>query len=230
MTTALTLITDAMAQANLTESGQSLPSEEAQTGLRALNRLMGKWSQMRLLIPALAQYTVTLTGAGSYTIGPTGVVVGLRPIKVLSVTATDSFGTDYHVAIRTQEQWDAIAVKAVDGGPPSEVWYQPLTGDGKLWVYPRSNGYTLQLDAQALVASFASLSTDLTLPEGYEAAIVPSLADELCSTYGVQTPGDVLRRAAGAVRALKRTNSEPIRADHDLAEIGRNSFIIERGY
>lgn len=230
MTTALTLITDAMAQANLTETGQALPAEEAQTGLRALNRLMGKWSQMRLLIPALTQYTVTLTGAGSYTIGPTGDVVGLRPIKVLGVTATDAAGTDYPVHIRTQEQWDAIAVKAVDGGPPSEVWYQPLTGNGKLWVYPRSSGYTLQLDAQALVASFAGLSTDLTLPEGYEAAIIPSLADELCSTYGVQTPGDVLRRAAGAVRALKRTNSEPIRANHDLAGIGRNSYIIERGY
>ena len=230
MTTALTLITDAMAQANLTESGQSLPSEEAQTGLRALNRLMGKWSQMRLLIPALAQYTVTLNGAASYTIGPTGVVVGLRPIKVLSATATDAAGTDYEVHLRTQEQWDAIPLKDVDGGPPDQVWYQPTLGNGRLWVYPRSTGYTLQLDAQALVASFPSLTTDLTLPEGYEAAIVPSLADELCSTYGVQTPGDVLRRAAGAVRALKRTNSEPIRADHDLAEIGRNSFIIERGY
>lgn len=230
MTTALTLITDAMAQANLTEAGQSLPAEEAQTGLRALNRLMGKWSQMRLLNPALTQYSVPLTGAGSYTIGPTGAVVGLRPIKVLSVTATDTAGTEYEVHLRTQEQWDAIAVKATTGGPPSEVWYQPLVTNGRLWVYPVSTGYTLQLDALALVASFPSLTTDLTLPEGYEAAIVPTLADELCSTYGVQTPGDVLRRAAGAVRALKRTNAEPIRTDHDLAEIGRNSFIIERGY
>jgi hypothetical protein len=230
MTTALTLITDAMAQANLTEAGQSLPAEEAQTGLRALNRLMGKWSQMRLMIPALAQYSVTLTGASSYTIGPTGAVVGLRPIKVLSVTATDANGTDYEVKVRTQDQWDAIAVKDMTGGPPSEVWYQPLLGNGRLWVYPKSNGYTLNVDAQALVASFPSLSTDLTLPDGYEAAIVPTLADELCSSYGVQTPGDVLRRAAGAVRALKRTNSEPIRADHDLADIGRNTFIIERGY
>lgn len=230
MTTALTLITDAMAQANLTEAGQSLPAEEAQIGLRALNRLMGKWSQMRLLIPALTTYSVTLTGAASYTIGPSGAVVGLRPIKVLGVTATDANGTDYPVDIRTQEQWNAIPLKTVDGGPPSEVWFQPTLTNGTLWVYPRSDGYTLKVDAQALVASFASLSTDLTLPEGYEAAIIPSLADELCSTYGVQTPGDVLRRAAGAVRALKRTNSEPIRADHDLAGIGRNSYIIERGY
>ena len=230
MTTALTLITDAMAQANLTEAGQSLPAEEAQTGLRALNRLMGKWSQMRLLIPALTQYSVPLTGAGSYTIGPTGAVVGLRPIKALSVTATDTAGTEYEVRLRTQDQWDAIALKDITGGPPLEVWYQPLIGNGRLWVYPKSTDYTLQLDALSLLASFPSLTTDLTLPEGYEAAIVPTLADELCSTYGVQTPGDVLRRAAGAVRALKRTNAEPIRADHDLADIGRNSFLIERGY
>ncbi|MGL4441457.1 MAG: hypothetical protein ACRCUE_19570, partial [Bosea sp. (in: a-proteobacteria)] len=141
MTTALTLITDAMAQANLTEAGQSLPAEEAQIGLRALNRIMGKWSQMRLMIPALAQYSVPLTGAASYTIGPTGAVVGLRPIKVLSVTATDAAGTDYPVDLRTQDQWDSIAVKATTGGPPSEVWYQPLLGNGRLWVYPVSTGY-----------------------------------------------------------------------------------------
>lgn len=230
MTTALDLITDAMAQAELVAEGQAISAEEAQTGLRALNRLMGKWSQMRLLIPSLTQYSVPLTGAGSYTIGPTGAVVGLRPIKVLHVNAIDANGTEYAVSIRTQEQWDSIPLKDVDGGPPSEVWYQPLSGNGRLWVYPKSNGYTLQLDAQALVASFPSLTTDLTLPEGYEAAIVPSLSDELCSTYGQRTPADVLRRAVGAVRALKRTNSEPIRVNHDLADVGRNSFVIERGY
>jgi hypothetical protein len=230
MTTALTLITDAMAQANLAEQGQELSADEGALGLRYLNRLMGKWSQMRLLFPVPASYSVTLTGAGSYTIGPTGDVVGLRPIKVLSAYATDSGGTSYGVHLRTQDQWDAIAVKASTGGPPEQVYYEPSSTNGRVWVYPVATGYTLQLDALALLTSFASLSTDLTLPDGYEAAIVPTLADELCSSYGVQTPGDVLRRAAGAVRALKRTNSEPLLVQHDMAESGRETFRISRGY
>jgi hypothetical protein len=230
MTTALTLITDAMAQANLAEQGQELSADEAALGLRYLNRLMGKWSQMRLLFPVPASYSVTLTGAGSYTIGPTGDVVGLRPIKLLSAYATDSAGTSYGVHLRTQDQWDAIAVKASTGGPPEQVYYEPSSTNGRVWVYPVATGYTLQLDALALLTSFASLATDLTLPEGYEAAIVPTLADELCSSYGVQTPGDVLRRAAGAVRALKRTNSEPLLVQHDMAESGRETFRISRGY
>jgi hypothetical protein len=230
MTTALTLITDAMAQANLAEQGQELSADEGALGLRYLNRLMGKWSQMRLLFPVPAEYSVPLTGAQSYTIGPTGDVVGLRPIKLLHVHAVDVAGTAYAVHLRTQDQWDAIAIKSATGGPPDQVYYEANNTNGRLWVYPVATGYTLKISALALLTSFASLSTDLALPEGYEAAIVPTLADELCSSYGVQTPGDVLRRAAGAVRALKRTNSEPLLVQHDLADGGRETFRISRGY
>lgn len=230
MTTALTIITDAMAQANLAEQGQELSADEAVLGLRYLNRLMGKWSQMRLLFPVPAEYSVTLNGAQSYTIGPTGDVVGLRPIKLLHVNAVDANGTTYGMHIRTQDQWESIALKNVTGGPPEQVYYQPTNTNGRVWVYPVATGYTLSINALALLTSFASLSTDLALPEGYEAAIVPTLADELCSSYGVQTPGDVLRRAAGAVRALKRTNSEPLLVQHDMAASGRETFRISRGY
>ena len=230
MTTALQLIEDAFAQANLAETGQDLSGEDAALGLRCLNRLMGKWSNMRLLFPVLAEYSITLTGAGSYTIGPTGVVAGLRPIKVLGVSSVDAAGLESPVSIRTQPQWDGIAIKNSTGGPPSEVWYQPTLTDGTLHVYPLCTGYTLKVDAQALLTSFASLAADLTLPDGYEAAIVPTLADELCSSFGINTPGDVLRRAAGAVRAIKRTNQQPIQAAHDLAGIGDGSYMIERGY
>ena len=230
MTTALQLIEDAYAQANLAETGQDLSGEDAALGLRCLNRLMGKWSHMRLLLPVLAEYSITLDGSGSYTIGPTGDVAGLRPIKVLGVSAIDASGLEYEVAVRTQSQWDAIALKNVTGGPPSEAWYQPTLTNGTLHVYPLSSDYTLKVDAQSLLTSFATLADDLTLPDGYEAAIVPTLADELCSSFGINTPGDVLRRAAGAVRAIKRTNQQPIQATHDLAGIGDGPYIIERGY
>ncbi len=228
MTTALTLITDAMSQAGLTEAGQSLPAEESAYGLRVLNRMMGKWSQMRLLFPVLTEYSVPLTGAASYTIGPTGGVVGARPLKVNHATAIDANGLEYEVLVRNREQWDAIADKSLTGGPPVEIWYAAENTDGRVYVYPKASGYTLKLDAQALLASFPSLATDLELPEGYEAAIVPCLADELCSSYGVQTPADVLRRAAGGVRAIKRINHEPLTVTHELAD--GTAFMIERGY
>lgn len=216
-----------MAQANLAETGQDLSAEDAALGLRTLNRLMGKWSNMRLLFPVLAEYSVPMTGAASYTIGPTGGVVGLRPLKVNAATAVDAGGIEYPVSILTREQWDSIAVKAVTGGPPSAIWYSAENTDGRVYVYPLCTAYTLKLDCQALLSSF-ELVTDVALPDGYEAALVPCLADELCSSFGINTPGDVLRRAAGAVRAIKRTNAEPLRANHDLASGG--DFMIERGY
>lgn len=228
MTTALQLITDAMGQLGLTETGQELTAEDAALGLRALNRMMGKWSNMRLLFPVLASYSVTLTGAASYTIGPGGDVSGLRPIEVVYARAVDANGIEYPVEVLSQVKWNGIADKATTGGPPCSVWYSPTNTLGRLYVYPVATGYTLKLDAQALLSSFSGLTTELALPDGYEAAIVPCLADELGSSFSVNVPADVLRRAAGAVRALKRTNAEPVESPHELA--GDREFDINRGY
>lgn len=230
MTTAQTIVDDAFAAAGLAEDGQSTNPNDAAYALRVLNRMLGKWSNMRLLFPVLTEYSVTLTGLQTYTIGPTGAVTGLRPIKINAATATDAAGVEYPVAVITRAQWDCIAVKNVTGGPPSDVWYEATATDGTVNVYPKASGYTLNLKAQALLASFPTVGTAVTLPDGYEEALVLSLADALCASYSQPTPGDVLRRMAGAVRAIKRTNTEPILNTHELAGYGGSGFIIERGY
>ena len=227
MTTALQLIEDAFAQANLAETGQDLSAEDAALGLRTLNRLMGKWSNLRLFFPVLAEYSVPMTGAASYTIGPTGGVVGLRPLKVNSATATDAGGMEYPVKILTREQWDAISVKSVTGGPPSCIWYSADTTNGRVYAYPVSTGYTLKLDCQALLTSFASTATAFTLPDGYESALGLTLADSMAAAYGKQLPQDTRRRMAGAVSAIKRTNTEPLILA--VCDSGQE-YQIERGY
>ena len=226
MTTALDLITDALIEIGCADVGQSVPSEDADLGLRYLNRVLQRWSNMRLLIPAVTNVSVTLTGAGSYTIGPTGVVVTTRPNKVLHARASDAGGTDYPVRIISRAEWDIISVKAVNGGPPEVIWYQATNTDGTLNVYPRSTGYTLTLGCQSLLASFAGLATAVTLPEGYESALVLTLADDLTAPFQVRERQDVQRRAAAATRVLKRTNAEPL-----LMRVAESTdFEIERGY
>lgn len=225
MTTALDIITDALIEINAHDLGQTVPSEDAQLGLRRLNQLMGRWSQQRLLAPALTQVDITTTGAASYAVGPS--TSKPRLLTVQRATAT-YLGVEHQVDVLNRAQWDAISVKGTTGGPPSAVWYEPTLTDGTIHVYPKANLYTLSLKGLALITSFPLLTTSLTLPEGYESAIVLTLACDLCGPFQKQIPPDLQRRSAGAVRAIKRTNAEPIVLSVDLA--ADDEYQIERGY
>ena len=226
MTTALELITDAMGEIGAVEAGQSVSAEDAALGLRVLNRLFQRWSNMRLLQPAY--FFLALGCAASYTLGPGGSPAVTRPIKVLSATYVDTGGLEYPVRIVTREQWDAIPNKADTGTYPECIWYAAEVTNGIVYAYPKASSGALKLDVLTNMQALA-LSGTLTLPDGYESAIVPTLADDLAPHYSKATPADVRRRAAGAVRALKRTNHEPILAVQEMALVGQTGDI-ERGY
>ena len=226
MTTALNLITDALQELGVVGAGDSLEPEDAAFGLRKLNSRLEVWSNARLTFPVLQEVNVTLNGGASYTIGPGGSPVTARPLAVVHATAVDAGGLEYPVDVLTQNEWDAIVQKDVTGGPPEAVWYKASDTNGVLYVYPKASSYTLKLDVQGVLASFASTSTSVTLPEGASVALHLALADDMAAAYGKTTPPDVRRRAAGAMHAYKRTNHAPIRTADTQ---GRRSEI-ERGY
>lgn len=229
MTTALQIINEAFEEIGVKEVGQSLPAEDADRGLRLLNRVLGTWATMRLLAPYSTTVSVPMTGAASYTIGPTGGLVAARPVKILSAVARDAYGMDYSVAVIDKARWDAIPDKTTTGGPPRFVWYDASIPNGRVYVYPLADSaYTLRLEAQALLASFANLSTDVTLADGYFNAMSLALAVAAAPGYSVQVSADLQRAATSAIRAVKRINAQSVNSAHELAAEG--GFMIERGY
>lgn len=227
MTTAAQIIDDALQEIGVLGAGQTAYAEDATLCLRKLNQILQSWSTGRLYVPYLAQVTVTLSGLASYTIGPAGAVVAARPIRVESASARDASGYDYDVSVKTREEYDGIAIKGTTGGPPECVFYDKTLTNGTLYVYPKGSGYTLTLDCLSLLTSFASVSTTLTLPEGYERALYLTLADESAAAFGRTVSPDTRRRQAGAIKAIKRINAEPMLLDIDT---GGELFQIERGY
>jgi hypothetical protein len=226
MTTGLEIITDALAEIGAHDLGQSVPAEDSALALRYLNRMVQSWSNVRLMIPVLTEINVSLNGAASYTIGPTGAVVAARPIKIDEAIASDGT-TDYPVDIYPRELWDAIPVKSSTGGPPAAIWYDAAPTNGRVYVYPVSTGYTLKLRARTVLASF-TLAGSITLPDGYESALVYGLAKNVAGAFGRQVSADLNRKAAGAVSAIKRANSEAVLLTPGLVSTER--FQIERGY
>ena len=230
MTTALELITDALFEIGVQDIGQAVSADDSSMGLRYLNRLLQRWSNSPGMYPVVPEVSVPLTGAASYTIGPSGAdVTSTRMLRVDRATCIDAAGFESSVNVLAREQWDDIATKDVSGGPVSDVWYNAAVTTGTIYVYPKApSGYTLKLEGSTLLASFSGLSTVVTLPAGYESAIVPSLAIDLAPAYQVPVSSDLRMKAAGAVRALKRMNAESLMLTISLA--GGQDYRIERGY
>jgi hypothetical protein len=228
MTTALDIITDALQEIGVVDAGGTVEPEDASFCLRKLNVLIQRLSNTRLALPVLTQISVTVTGAETYTIGPSGGVVAARPLKVVSAIVRDSGGNDSPVDILNAVQWGAIYKKDIDA-PPTDVWYEGTATNGTLHVYPQSAGYTLILDCMTLLTSFASTASTLTLPEGYESMLALSLVDEIAGPYRQPVTPDQRRRLMGAMSAVKRTNTEPLYVGIEAALVG-DTYQIERGY
>lgn len=230
MTTTNQIIEDALAEIGAFAPGDFISADDYAMCLRKLNQLSQRWANMRLLLPVLTEIAVPLTGAQTYTIGPTGVIVASRPVKVVSAVCVDAGGLSQPVYVGTQEQWDDINAKNVTGGPVDLLWYQLTPTNGTLHVYPKGvSGYTLRLRCQTLLATFA-LGQTLALPEGYESALTLTLADDIGGAFGRPTPADLRRRASAATKTIKRSNLEPMHLQIDAALIGHDDYEIERGY
>lgn len=227
MTTAATIIADALIEIGVQGAADTTPAEDQSLCLRKLNQIMQRWSNSRLAVPVLTEISVPMTGVQTYTIGPSGAVVAARPIKAMSATAIDANGLEYPVSLYSRKDWDAIGQKNVSGGPPDVAWYQPSSPNGVLHVYPLTSAYTLKLDCLTLLASFSSVSAEVTLPEGYESALTLTLADDVAASFGKQATADTRRRCAAAMAAIKATNTEPLYLDVGMRGL---DFEIGRGY
>ncbi len=227
MTTALTLITDALLEHGVVGAGEDPQAEDAALCLRKLNQILQRLSTSRLAFPTLTEISVTLTGASSYTVGPTGAVTVARPVTVNSATAVDSASMEYAVKVITRAEWDSISLKDATGGPPECIWYEATNTNGVVHVYPVATGYTLKMDCQVLLANFASVNDQLALPEGYESLLTLMLADDIGPAFGRETSQSLFRRLRTALNGIKIVNAEPV---YLSAGMGAADFRIERGY
>jgi hypothetical protein len=225
MTTASTIIADALSEIGVIGAADVPSAEDAQFSLRKLNQILERWSNTALAFPVTRTITVPLTSSETYTLGPaTG---GVRPIRIEHATATDGSGLEYKVHVITRADWDSIGFKAVEGGPPEYVWHEATNTNSVLHVYPRAPGYTLRLACLTKLASFANTAAVLELPEGYSLALTLALAIEAAPSFGRSATQDTRRALAASMAGLRATNAEPVYLD-----IGNRAreFEIERGY
>lgn len=210
MATAGDQIYGALKLIGLLSAGETLSAEDADDSLRALNQMLDGWSTERLAVFSTQDQVLTWPASTqSRTLGPTGTLVGNRPIVLDDSTyfRDPTTGISYGLKIVNQQQYNGIAVKTVTSTYPQIIFINDTYPDAEISVYP--------VPTRALEFHFVSiqpltqpavLATDLIIPPGYLRAFRFNLACEIASEFGIDPPPTVQRIAMVSKRTLKRNN------------------------
>ena len=231
--TAITLITDALFELGYIAVGAVPTAPHADRALRALNRMWAAWTldPSALLVEARSTFTWTVSQA-TRTIGPTGNLVGQRPVqepRLAVIPVGSTFETPLHPL--TRAEYDALLDKTLTATYPSDFRYEPTAVNGTITVYPvPTTAPTLVVYGWVTLTTFADLNTDYDLAPGYERAIHWNLMKELGPGCGVAVSADLEDRARTSLGDIRRGNDQgppPLRTD-PLAGRG-GPWLIETG-
>lgn len=209
MSTALDMIKRSMRLVGALGAGETLTDDEQTDGLNALNRLVESFSIQRLLIYRIQIESFTWnSGQTTQTIGSGGDFDTDRPERINKAWQRLS-DIDYPITLLDSVQYAHLTDKTTSTNVVDRIYYEPSYPLGTLYAYPvPSEPVSIYLQTWVSIQSFPNASTAIALPAGYEDAIVFNLAMALAPEYQRPIPQSVTRRAAQALRTLKRHNLE----------------------
>ena len=211
MTTARDLINDAHRLLNLVDSGNALPESVYQDNFRSLNQLLDSWSTERLAVYSTQDQVLTWPANTIFrTLGPTGDLVGNRPILVDDSTYFRDASTNvsYGIKLINQSQYNGIAVKTVTSTYPQVMWVNMTFPNIEIYIYPKpTRNLEFHFVSVEPLTQASSLNTPIVFPPGYLRAFRYNLACELAPEFGQEPTPQVVKIAITSKRDLKRINN-----------------------
>lgn len=210
MPTANTIIADALGCIGVVDPTDAVNSEDADLGLRILNRVADALGVQNLMTLAVVNQTVSLSaGVASRTIGLLGDVAVARPARFETGAYVRYDGIDTPLHELTRQQYASISDKDATGTPRA-FYYEPTTSAlGTIYFYPVPTvGVTCYMPIQTRLSQFTDLTTSYGLADGYEDFLVNESAIKLAPFYNREAPSSVVLAARAAKRAIKRLNAQ----------------------
>lgn len=211
MSTYTDLITAALTEIRVARAGDVIPAEDAALGLYRAGLILGSWNITPEARYDIAHAAFTLTpGLDPHTIGlaantPTWTITTNRPDALVGATIIRS-GIRYPVTLHDEEWW-RNRVLSTFAGPAYDGWYDASWPNGELHLYPTPTAAdTIEL-AYRVPLPAIDLTADVVLPEGYERALMLTLAEELAPAFGVQASPATSASAREARAAVFNANT-----------------------
>ncbi len=209
MTTAADIINRSLRLIGAIGEGETPSGTVGQTSLQAMNAMLSSWSTERLSVYATQDQTFTWPASTiSRTLGPTGQLVGSRPILVDDSTYFKVNNLSYNLMLINQDQYNSIALKTATSTYPNLLFVNMTFPNIEMYVYPvPTQALEMHIISVVELSQPASLATTLSFPPGYERAFAFNLACELAPEMGLGVPQQVARMADVSKRNLKRINN-----------------------
>jgi hypothetical protein len=233
----MTIIVNDITDAAYLKCGIKTPdSIKDSEALKALNNMLGSWS-IDVIIPVFTQIEYDLVvGRSEYTVGPggnfggnllgelvcgTGVLgdITVRPINIASAYLKDFDGYSYPLKIISSQDYNRVGQKALRGRPES-FFYCPAYPLGKIYFNKEADKiYTVCFESVHHLTEFASIDTQVSLPNEYKEAFVYNLAVRLAENNSVKLIQSVIALAQTTYTALSK-----ITAVNQMPPIARFDF------
>lgn len=232
--TGLELVTAALRKLGVVASGESVSSSEAIDGLSETNRMLARWSNDGLIVHTKVREALSLVvGTQDYTMGSGADFDTTRPLKIEEATILDaSSNLEYSLRKVTLKEWASIADKSQTSTLPTDLFIAGTYPNETLYLYPvPSSAHTLVLWSWKPLTAIASLTTAISLPPGYDDAMIYNLALRLAPEYGRAVPDVVAGLAVDSLAAIKRMNIKPsyLQISEALPVGGNSAFDINTG-
>ncbi len=230
MTTALDIISDSLSEARVYAPGETVGAADSALCLRLLNRMMDSWSNETLACFAtLTQSGVLVPGSAAYNVGPGSTFQATRPINIAdgqgAAYLQDNLGNNYPVDVVPQDVWNQIGNRTTTSNIPDTLFYDPQFPVAVLNLFPVPTiAYTLYWVATLQLQEFPNLTTVVSLPAGYEDALVHNLTIRLKPHFkGAQIDPVIIELASQTKAAVKRTNIKAVESSYDGVIVGKAS-------
>lgn len=210
--TALDLITGALRKIGQYAPGETLAAADASDALDTFNGMLDLWSAQNLNVYNQIETVQNLTaGKASYTIGLGGDFNIERPLRIVRAYSrlTTTSSVDFACQVVTLEKYAGIGLKNQPGPWAKMVYYNSGFPLGTLIFWPvPTMPIEFHLWSDQVFSSMA-LTDVVSLPRSYFMGLQYSLAELLCSEYGMAIPADIKRFAKQFRDVIKDMNAEP---------------------
>lgn len=185
------LIRSAFEKIGMALEGEALEAEDINVASRHLNMQIKAMQAHGLQIWKRKSQSITLVAnQASYTLGPSGNVSMVRPLRILSCDRKNSSNTTTSLNKLSLSDYEDLPNKE-QTGLPVNYFYDPTLTNGtlKVWLVPgtaEAAEYTLEVVYSAPIEDMDSSTDDFDFPQEWYEAIMLGLAYRLSSLYGLE--------------------------------------------
>jgi len=226
---ALDIIKRALREIRVLGVGQPVSSNDEANAFARLNNILEAISLSDNKLYADTEEEQTLTaGQARYTVGSGGDFNTNRPLSLSNDIFIRTTGnSDYPVRLLTQDVYRFEKTKETTGRPRI-MTYTPEFPLGKISLYPTPGDSTdvLHYRANVLLEQFATVTTTINFPPGYELGIITRLAIAMAPQKGKTVSAELAATHTDTWELIESKNAslnenQPARLDELAVLVGR---------